>query len=395
VITLSNKEWLNDEYVKRWLTGLKERTAQNYKERFPHWLEFIDMTPEQQIKKRMHDVILEDITERQFFELKFREYKEYLETKDIKGSTVTTELTCISSFFTRNGLSLNLRRGDWKANVTQEPIKKWKLALDDVKRLYGHANLRDKALLLVLSQSGFSEVDVSEFKVEHLKGLWDMPQTEHFYIEKCREKTGFEQATCISYEALHDIRAMLDERGRPQEGYLFVSQTKGKGEGIDTRTINEAMKALAIRTFGKEKAEEFHTKALRSFYNSALLRARISPQELKDVLMGHKRQGARGHYSYDEFTIKEAYVEAFEHLSINGIQSREDINKIKENLNTLIGQQQVQIEEQKTELKSLKDLMGSQGAKLEELSKALNAILPELEASAIKRAQKAHPELKS
>src|SRR3972149_11832312 len=127
--------------------------------------------------------------------------------------------------------------------------------------MYAHANLRDKSLLLVLTQSGFSEVDVSLFKVEHFKAIWELPQTEHFYIEKCREKTGFghEQATCISYEALHDIREMLSERGKPTEGYLFVSQTKGKGEGIDTRTINEAMKALAERTFEKEKAKEFNT----------------------------------------------------------------------------------------------------------------------------------------
>ena len=253
---MTEKDWLNDTYVKTWLTGLKARTAQNYKERFPHWLEFIDMTPEQQIKKRMHDVISEDITERQFFELKFREYKAYLETKEIKGSTVTTELTSVSSFFTRNGLPLNLRRGDWKANVTQEPTKKWKLALDDVKRMYGHANLRDKALLLVLAQNGFSEVDTSEFRIKHFPKLWDMPMTEHYYIEKCREKTGFEQATCLSYEALHDIREMLMERGNPKEGFLFVSQTKGKGEQISTRTINEAMKALAERTFGEEKAKE-------------------------------------------------------------------------------------------------------------------------------------------
>lgn len=359
-----NKEWLNDPYVERWLTGLKKRTAQNYKERFPQWLTFIGMSPTEMITKRMNDSISKDINERQFFEDKWRKYKEYLETKgNLRGSSVTTDLTPVSSFFTRNGLGLALKKGDWKANVTQEPKKKIKLTLDDIKSLYTHARtLRDKSLLLVLSQSGFSEVDVSLFKVEHLKAIWDMPQTEHFYIEKCREKTGFghEQATCISYEALHDIREMLLERGKPTEGYLFVSQTKGKGEGIDTRTINEAMKVLAERTFDAEKAKEFNTKALRSFYNSALLRAQVQPQEIKDVMMGHDRGQSRGHYAYDEFTIKEAYVKAFEHLSINGIQSREDINKIKEGLNALIGKQQVEIENQKAETEQLNKRLDKQ-----------------------------------
>jgi len=371
-----NEEWLNDKYVKRWLNGLKPRTKQNYIDDFPEFLNFIGMTPKEIINKRMHDLTTEDISERQFFEDKWREFKECLETKDnVRGSSITTKLTPIASFFSRNGLRLNLHHGDWKANVTQEPLKKWKMALEDVKAMYTHANLRDKALLLVLAQSGFSEVDIAELKVEHLKGLYEMPQTEHYFIEKGREKTTYIQATCLSYEALHDIREMLSERGKPQEGFLFTSQTKEKGiNGIDTRRINEAMKALAVRTFGAEKAKEFNTKALRSFYNSALLRAKVSPQEIKDVMMGHKRQGARGHYAYDEYTIKEWYTKAFENLSINGIQSREDLAKMREDMNKLIGKQQVQIEEQKTELKSLKDLMNTQSDQLRKYSVELENV---------------------
>ena len=359
-----NTEWQKDSYVERWLTGLKQRTKNNYKERFPQWLTFIGMSPTEMIKKRMHDITTQDLTERQFFEDKFREYKEYLETKgNLRGSSVTTDLTPVSSFFTRNGLPLALKKGDWKANVTQEPKKKCKLALDDVKRMYGHANLRDKSLLLVLAQSGFSEVDVSEFKVEHFKAIWELPQAEHFYFEKKREKSGFEQATCISYEALHDIREMLSERGNPTTGYLFVSQTKAKGEGMDTRTINESMKSLAERPFGKdsEKSKEFNTKALRSFYNSALLRAHIQPQELKDVMMGHKRQGARSSYNYDEYTIKECYVLAFENLSINGIQSREDLAKLRADTEQLLGKQTTQINELNRKINTMLGLLAKAG----------------------------------
>lgn len=347
--------WKNDRYVKRWLRGLSERTKENYKGLFPHFLDFIKMTPTEIVTKRMHDLTTEDITERQFFEDKWRAYKEAIEKKafDYRGSSVTTMLTPVASFFTRNGLPLALHRGDWKPNVTQQPRKKLKLALDDVKRMYGHANLRDKALLLVLAQSGFSEADVAEFKVEHLKGLYDMPQAEHYYIEKCREKTGFEQATCISYEALHDIREMLFERGNPTEGYLFVSQTKDKGSQMTTRTINEAMKTLAERTFGEKKAKEFNTKTLRSFYNSALLKAHVTPQEIKDVMMGHKRQGARGHYAYDEDTIREWYAKAFENLSINGIQSREDFAKFREDTNKMIGKLTVENEQMKQQIKEM------------------------------------------
>jgi len=195
-----------------------------------------------------------------------------------------------------------------------------------------------------LYQSGFSEVDVSALKIEDIEDIYNLAENEHYFIEKPREKTNIIQATCISYEALHDIRAMLAERQNPKEGYLFVSQTKDKGSRIDTRRINEAMKTLAEKTFEKEKAKQFKTKALRSAYNSALLKVLDAKSEIKDVMMGHKRKGARKHYDYDEETIKEAYDRAFEHLSINGIQVREDFKQLKTQLLETIGKQQHEIE---------------------------------------------------
>jgi hypothetical protein len=231
---------------------------------------------------------------------------------------------------------LNLKRGDWESTQQQQVIQRWKVTKEDVKALYSHGNLRDRALLLVLAQSGFSEVDVSNLKVEELQGFYEQAETEHYFIEKPREKTGEVQATCLSYEALHDIKAMLQERGNPLEGYLFVSTTKGKGDQLEVRTINTAMKGLAEKAFGAEKGKEFKTRALRSFYNSALLRADIK-SEVKDLMMGHSRQSARKHYDYDEITIKEAYQRVFEYLSINGLQMRTDLKKVMDALKSVEG----------------------------------------------------------
>ncbi len=315
------------------------------------------MSPTEQIQKRLKDLTSQDLTERTFFESKFREFKETLETKGtIKARTVTTVLTAVASFFGRNDLPLNLKRGDWKSTLATEVVQRWKITQEDIKRMYAHASLRDKCVLLGLAQSGFSEVDLSELKIEDIKGLYEMPQTEHYFIEKPREKTGETQATCLSYEFLHDLRAMLSEKGSPTSGHIFVSQTKDtKGEPIDTRRINEAIKTLAEKTFGKEKATEFKTKALRSFYNSALLRADIK-SEIKDLMMGHARLGARGHYDYDEFTIKTAYTKAFEYLSINGIQSREDLAQMRNKLSEMEHKRE---EDKETLLKALRDVQSN------------------------------------
>ena len=351
-----NRDYEKDQFVIRWLNGLSPKTKFNYAKEFVDWLNFIDMTPTEQIKKRMQNLTSLDLMERTFFENKWRAYKQLLESKEtLRDATIHGRLRTVASFFSRNDLTLNLHKGDWDSTQKQEVIMKFKLDLDNVKRMYGHANLNEKCLLLILAQSGFSEVDISELKIEDIKDLYEMPQAEHYVIEKPREKTNSIQATCLSYEFLHDLRDLLAERGNPKEGFIFTSQTKEKGiANIGIRRINESMKALAEKTFGTEKAKEFHTKALRSFYNSALLRAKIQPQEVKDLMMGHLRIGARANYSYDSETIKEAYLSAFEYLSINGIQSREDLANLKENMNKLIGSQQVQIETQKKELSELK-----------------------------------------
>jgi hypothetical protein len=327
------KPYEQDEFFKRWLVGLSDRTKENYTQNIQEWIVFVGMTPTEQIQKRMHDLTTQNITERTFFEDKFRAYKEYLENRgNLSHSAVRTLLIPVASFFSRNSLPLNLKRGDWESTQKQQVVQRSKTTKEDVKSMYSHGNLRDRGLLLVLAQSGFSEVDVSSFRIERLKGLYTAPETEHYVVEKPREKTGEMQATCFSYEAMHDIRAMLQERGNPSEGYLFVSTTKGKDDKLEVRSINTAMKNLAEKAFGSnnEKAKEFKTKSLRSFYNSALLRANIQPQELKDLMMGHQRRGARKKYDYDEITIKEAYQRAFEHLSINGLQTRTDIAKLKE-----------------------------------------------------------------
>lgn len=385
----NTENWLNDKYVSTWLKGLAERTKENYLRELPEWLEFIGLSPTEQINKRLKDTSSQNMNERTFFEQKFRAYKEHLEqSTELKAISVKTHLRTVSSFFSRNGLPLALKRGDWKSTLPTKVVHRFKLKKEDVKAMYTHASLRDRALLLVLGQSGFSEVDVCALRIEDIKGLWEMPQSEHYFIEKPREKTGIIQATCLSYEALHDIRAMLTERDKPQEGFLFTSQTKGKGEQMTTRTINDAMKALAEKTFGKEKAKQFKTKALRSFYNSALLRAGIQ-SEIKDVMFGHERKGARSHYDYDEFTIKENYALAFEYLSINGFQTREDIAQIKEDLNKIIGKQQVEIEQMKEDHK--KDKLETL-SKLEELSNRLNEILPFFEEQAMKRYKESQKE---
>jgi hypothetical protein len=261
---------------------------------------------------------------------------------------------------------LRFKRDELKVDARQEDkvVKEWIPDNQQAKQIYQHGDTRDRSLFLSLYQSGFSETDVSSLD------LGDLPEIRthegHYQITLHREKTDVLQRTCLSEEAVHDIKEMLNERAHSGElkpdsngrTPLFISQ---KGQRLTVRFINDAIKAMVEKTYGKDKAEEFKTKSLRDAYNDALLRANLT-QEVKDTLFGHKRSGAKEKYAVSKSTIIDAYDKAFQFLSVNhGTQARKDIETMRDqmrdmrdnsdktlsNLNRIIEQQQQDMKAQK------------------------------------------------
>ena len=212
VIKLNFENWLEDAYVQKWLKGLDENTTRGYKRNFPKWLEFIGLTPTEQIKKRLKDLRGNEI-ERVFFEEKVIEFKEMLETQKYEGSTIHNIHSAVQSFFSANRLKLAFARGDLKPKVTDKAkiIDKFVPTNEEIRAMYSSADVRDRALLLVAYQSGFSEADIVCLDIEHIKDVYNLEN--HYFIAQHRQKTDVEQATCISYEAIHEIKAMLKARG--------------------------------------------------------------------------------------------------------------------------------------------------------------------------------------
>jgi site-specific recombinase XerC len=243
--------WKEDSYVKEWLSKVSERTKENYTENFPRWLAFIGMTPTEQIQKRFKDLQSTNPKERGFFEDKVIEYKNALAVQGLKPNTIASYRIPVQSFFSAHRVPLKFRRGELKVEEIAEDkvVKEWIPDNQQMKQIYQHGDARDRALLLVLYQSGFSETDVSALNIQDLPNIQECEG--HYPITMHREKTGVLQRTCISEEAVHDIKAMLEERGNPTKGALFISQ---KGSRLTTRFINDAIKMMVTKTYGAEEA---------------------------------------------------------------------------------------------------------------------------------------------
>jgi hypothetical protein len=50
-----------DNFFKKWLVGLSERTKENYTQEFDAWYVFVGMTPTEQIQKRLKDLTSENL----------------------------------------------------------------------------------------------------------------------------------------------------------------------------------------------------------------------------------------------------------------------------------------------------------------------------------------------
>lgn len=208
---------------------------------FAKFLEFVKdteyKTPTQIIESRIQHLTSSDLSKRRYWEMQLVKYKNYLETKNMRMATVHSQLRTVMSFFAKNGVKLLFSRGELKTNPSEKDKvdTEW-IPSNEVRLLYRLCDsARDRAVLLTLYQSGFSEVDVASMKIEifpfyDAKGNWAIPTTEDLYRKQRREKTNQWQQTCISREALEEIRIMLQQRGFPNPKATDQKPIKEKGE---------------------------------------------------------------------------------------------------------------------------------------------------------------------
>jgi len=331
-VDIQKADWLTDEYVKNWFENIKApRTIRNYTREFPFFLEFVKKTPTEIIESRIEHLTSKDMSKRRYWELAVIKFTRHLETlTNDEGKRrlgvwgIHGYQRAIQSFFSHNGLKLAFARKELDVEPAErEKIQKEFIPSNEhIRVLYRGCNTaRDRAILLTLYQSGFSESDVSNMKIEDFPfydkdGNWQLEPFKDLYHARLREKTNILQQTCISREAIEDIRIMLQNRGYPRKGYLFISHKK---EQFTPRFINDMLKGLVKNTF-PDKATLWKTKHLRDAFMNGLLQAKI-PGELKDSMVGHKRSGAKSFYGLTEETIKQTYDSAFKFLTVNGVGS--------------------------------------------------------------------------
>jgi integrase len=327
-----NEDWLNDPKVVEWLDLINtERTVKNYKREFTYFLEFVRetteyKTPTEIFNSRLQHLKSDDMNVRRFWEDIGIKYMHYLEDKEYRKTTIAGYLRTMLSFFSKTHVQLQYSRKELIGAIRPKGkgkgralSKAWIPDKEDIKTLYRFGESpRDRAIVLTLFQSGVSEIEVCQAMIEDFDffdeiGNWKIDTNENIYWSNERSKSREVFQTCLSSEALEEIRIYLQSRGNPKEGHLFVSF---RNEPLKTRDINAIIKRIVEKAFNG-RAKEWKTKNMRDGFMNALEMAKV-PQKIADLMVGHKPEGAKSNYKVSEATIQMNYKDAFQFLSING-----------------------------------------------------------------------------
>jgi len=225
--------WDNDPKVMEWFKLIgNARTIFNYSHDFGFFMEYVEAntefkTPSEIFDSRREDLTSNDMPTRRRWEDIVKNYLDNLNKnpKDYRANTKKSYIRTVESFFSKLHLPLEYSKNELKFEPSQKEkvSKEWIPSNEEIRLLYRMANSsRDRAILLTLYQSGFSEVDVCNMKIEDFpfydqNESWNIPLNEDLYHERLREKTNISQKTCISREALEEIRIMLQSRGFPKK----------------------------------------------------------------------------------------------------------------------------------------------------------------------------------
>jgi integrase len=200
-----NDEWMKDKAVQNWFESIglhKTRTLRNYKRQFPRFLKWLKSKYPQ--FKTPSDIIKhKEKAKKHEWESIVVRFKNYIETQvnpktneRLRIPSIRSYVKCVQSFFSHNDEKLSFRRGELKIEPSEaeKVARKWVPENPEIRHLYRCAKgPRDRALILVLYQSGFSPVDVASMKIEDFplvsNGKWSPSLETHLYHCRRREKT--------------------------------------------------------------------------------------------------------------------------------------------------------------------------------------------------------------
>ncbi|WP_169032770.1 tyrosine-type recombinase/integrase [Methanobacterium subterraneum] len=335
-----------DSMVKEFFLAknIRESTKNHYLIRLRYYCDFIEKTPSQMIEEA-------EAEEEERLRMRKRKIRKYflswldeLQTKGYSRNTISSFFTSVKTFYRFFEIELpnvNIEiKKDNSKSFEKIPTK------EDIKKALNHANIKYKAMILLMSSSGMGSSEIRNLTygnfLESIKEYYKPTKNEQFDIAQITEvlqekrtviptwkinrfKTGMPYVTFSTPESVEALLVYMNSRQNKNpfkslNDWLFVSDgTQMSGHVLATyfRRINDKS--------GFEKLKHsvfFHTHALRKFFGTTLHKKGI--QRLNyDFMMGHKiDQIAEAYIKPNVDSLKREYMICIEDLSIESVKFR-------------------------------------------------------------------------
>lgn len=332
-----NPDWAQSSSIERAFNGLKDATITKYKTALPWFFAFVDKTPDEIFNERKAQLKKDDLEVKYFYEDTMKRYKDFLISLHYESGSVVEKMNRVAGFFSRNRLDLDLPKTFWDVETTdyvkQKSTTKRFPEQNEARAIFEVTDLKGKVSTLLGYQCGLATGDVAKISWNNLNIDFGKENREFIHVVQAREKTNVKHLIVLGPDLLYNLKQLWMRQDKPKSGYLF----KGYGENkkIITRMINDWFKEAAEKALGKERADEISFKDLRDSYNEVLLAHNVTA-EVKDVLFGHKRKGAKSSYSINIMSVVAIYEKVYPDLTVNGVYNtkNEDIKDIEKQLRT-------------------------------------------------------------
>ena len=343
------------ESVRRWTNGLKKNSTKlHYLSYLARFSKYAEKSPDELIQQRVVDMQSTDANVRGRMEDLLTSWVKSLgkpSEKPVNMGLMHNAHAGICSFFKYNRYPLQFMRGQAPMWNSDESTARAASRME-VRRMLEVSDVRTRALIMFMKDTGISEADVVRLK---LKDLGLQSPEEVFTVEPplllvySREKTGKKAVTFLGKEGLDALRVMLKLRLQGTPDYQIRCGKKlGGKRSVGVAPENLTLESPLFRGYQKllrkrgavdivrplspnavsvliRKAaisagcwtENFAGHSLRRYFQTSLESAGVQGNWVKKM-MGHALGGSEDSYSKPELeTLRTAYKSAYAQLAVN------------------------------------------------------------------------------
>ena len=281
----------DQELITDWFSHINARggTLDLYRIAVTQYMKFHDMSLTELLSEAETDIVEGVIPRQRKIKSRIMDFRNSLEEKS--DNTKHNYVSAVRSFYKAMDVELPSNKRFFKAAIMEEN-KFLGMERSEIKRVLKYANVRDKAIALLIASSGTAAKEITKLKRdEFYDGLDRETGICTFFIR--RKKTGGDYHTYCSPEASAAIQEYLNTR-TDDEVWLFVGFIKETREiaQMTTNSVSGVFRRLSVKTdnqgefgfYNKIRAHNF-----RKFFRTTMMEAGC-PQWAAEWLMGHKEE---------------------------------------------------------------------------------------------------------